>query len=478
MLKLNVHADDIFDSFMEALNNSGADNIKLLDFFMGFFVRLDVAALKPYTDPSAKYVFELVKQLDLSPGFGREVYEAYLKKLNDAQTDWENTKPPDDPSGGWIPSGGGPKRVNPPEQRMFVSEGNTPGVGGGFNFLFSWSLIEKYTSTISHVDAENKFVPFKNSTSSEPGGRWVRGITILSNGTRQYVSYLLINAESKYIVNTPDGARSARPEGGIWCPVSYDLLKKLPFKDKERILQDGLCSVVYTVTEQEIKWYQSTFWKGMFIIIAVATLGILSVVGIAGVLGAMGLAPTAGFSMFTLAGHILKFAVGFLVQTTLSLHIDNPIVVAVVSALLTMGIGGVNGTGGAFTTNFNNAWANFTKVLNFEATNVISAVSKLNSFRNAYIRMGDMDELMEMQEDMAMSESEQQELLEDAYNGMTTSLIDPHMELNRRLSMDGFETPGEFHNRTVKFNPGAELMEIPSKFVDLSLELPRGVKNS
>ena len=459
LLKLNVQADDIFDSFEEALRTSGAKNVNLIDFFIGFFVRLDTTFNKPYTDTNVRYVFQLLKQLYQVRGFGRDVFEKYLQRVEDSQQDPDSTEQP-----------------RPPEYRMYVSEANSPG-SGGFNFIFSWSLIEKYESTISHADAERKFIPF------QPGNRrygsWVRGITLQSNNTKLYESYLLVNPESKYIVNTKDGARSAKPEGGIWCPVSYDLLKKLPFKDKERILQDGLCSVVYTVTKEEIKWYQSTFWKGMFIIITVATLGILSVVGIAGVLGAMGLTATAGFSMFTLAGYILQFAVGFLVQVTVNLNIDNPIIAGIVASLLTMGIGGIHGTGGAFSNNFNTAFANLTNVLSFEATSVIGLVSKINNFRSAYIQMEQMDDLEQMQEDMTlMSETERQEALEAAYSGLSTNLIDPHMELNRRLNMDGFETPEEFHNRTVKFNPGAELMEIPSKFVDLSLELPRGIKNS
>ena len=481
LLKLNVQADDIFDSFVEALHNSGANNVNLIDFFIGFFVRLDTTFNKPYTDSNVRYVFELVKQLYQVRGFGRDVYEAYLKRVEEA-------------SGGSSSGGGtgtgpgtglgpftstGSSFVRPPEYRMYVSEGNTPGVGGGFNFIFSWSLIEQYESTISHAHAESKFVQFQYAKPGSRHGSWVRGITYLPNNTELYESYLLVNPESKYIVNTKDGARSAKPEGGIWCPVSHDLLKELPFKDKERILQDGLCSVVYTVTKEEIKWYQSTFWKGMFIIITVATLGILSVVGIAGVLGAMGLTATAGFSMFTLAGYILQFAVGFLVQFAVNLNIDNPIIAGIVASLLTMGIGGIHGTGGAFSNNFNTAFANLTNVLSFEATSAIGLVSKINNFRSAYIQMEQMDDLEQMQEDMTlMSETERQEALEAAYSGLSTNLIDPHMELNRRLNMDGFETPEEFHNRTVKFNPGAELMEIPSKFVDLSLQLPRGIKNS
>ena len=476
MRKLNVDADEVFETFKTALDDSNADNLKLLDFFLGFLFNFRHAIVRPYTDPEAKYAFEMVKNLHLTRGFDRDVYEDYLKAVQDAQTDWENTKPPDDPDGGWGPAQDGPKRVNPPQQRMFVSEGNTPNVGG-FNYLLSWSLTEKYTSLISHADAESKFIPFKHTPpqsiipdfTHQPN--WVKGITILSNGDTQFVSYLIVNVESQYMVNTPDGARFAKPEGGVWCPISYDLLKKLPFKDKDQILQNGMCSVVYTVIEEEIKWYSSTFWKGMFIILTVATLGILSVVGIAGVLGAMGMTATAGFSMVTLAGYILQFAVSFLVQMTVSLHIENPIVAAIVTSVLTMGIGG---TGEAFTTNFNTAFSNLTNVLSFEATSIISLVSKVNTFRNAYIQMGEIDELEQMQEDMTMSEAEQQQALDDAYSGLSTNLINPHMELSKRLQTDGFESPSEFMNRTVKFNPGAELMEIPANFVEISLQLPKG----
>ena len=459
LLKLNVHSDDIFDSFEEALRTSGAKNVNLIDFFIGFFVRLDTTFNKPYTDTNVRYVFQLLKQLYQVRGFGRDVFEQHLQRVEDSQQDPDSTEQP-----------------RPPEYRMYVSEANSPG-SGGFNFIFSWSLIERYESTISHADAERKFIPF------QPGNRrygsWVRGITLQSNNTKLYESYLLVNAESKYIVNTKDGARSAKPEGGIWCPVSYDLLKKLPFKDKERILQDGLCSVVYTVTKEEIKWYQSTFWKGMLIIITIATLGILSVVGIAGVLGAMGLTATAGFSLFTLAGYILQFAVGFLVQFAVNLNIDNPIIAGIVASLLTMGIGGIHGTGGAFSNNFNTAFANLTNVLSFEATSVIGLVSKINNFRSAYIQMEQMDDLEQMQEDMTlMSETERQEALEAAYSGLSTNLIDPHMELSKRLQTDGFESPSEFMNRTVKLNPGAEVIQIPANFVEMSLQLPRGIKNS
>lgn len=462
LYQIGADADDIYEEFETAIRNSEASKAKLNEFYMGYFVQIQAVGNRDYKEPLVQYVYEMVKELFLTNPGNRTDYENFLQNLGEWNT---------------LPTNEG-RKPTPPERGMAVKEGDHE---GGFYYTLAWSFIEKYTSFISHADAQSKFKELKGKEHENDlnlpvyaGKEWINGVEHLGDGSLKYISYLFYNNEARYYVKSPDGYIAARPEGGKWCPMAPELVKRMPFADQDAVLQAGLCAIVYSLQEQEIKWYSSNFWSGVILIItfviAVLTLG----AGINGVLTAVGL--VAGTVAYTIIAMVVKFAVGFILQVGFALGGLDPTAVTLLTLAFAMASVMSPEAG---VSNLSSTFGNFSYTGSIATGQMLGNIGKLFNIGKLLFNSTDVRDIVNAQEDYIQNEKDKQAEIDAAYLGTASVKIsDPHLDLSRRLDNNIFESPSEFMARTTNINPGRAVINLPATFVDQTLTLPRGMNNA
>jgi hypothetical protein len=467
--KLNINAYEVYNAFEDAILNSGQKNVKSRDFFMGFFAPLKGTK----SAAQEEYVYEFVKSLYAQNRYSEEDYANYLKEEAQWRKDKQNylalgyynlrnQQNEEGTNAGQRPTPGRPTppmqrpsgpRPTPPMHRIYIQEAGP----NAFHSIVRWTYMEKYTSFVSHAQARRQKI------SIFFGGTWVDGLDYLG-GHKVYVSYYVRGLATHYLINTRDGLKAGKSEGPSWCPINYSVLRKMSFRNQERVLQDGLCTIVYTVVEEEIKWYQKSFWKAVIFIVTVAIVAFTWHVGVVGIANALTLGTT-GFA-FSIFSFVLKFTVGFLIQFTANVVLENPLLGQIISIFVTAGL-----SNAGFAGYFSEIWGKLG-----QADTLIAGLAEVGKIGNklykSYSSLRLEDELDTG--DLTETEQEKQEVLEDAYLGTETEkYVDPHLQIARNLFFDNPESPDDFFGRTLDTNPAEKVLQMPTYFVDYMLRLPR-----
>lgn len=475
---LNIDATEFAEEFQSSLQANVPDGFVEHDLFVGFMINLHKEA--SIGTGLAEYKFEFIKALHLQSVTTRSSFDSYYTAYQQWEIDYQEWQDEvNDNIGGAV---GIPPQLPPvPGNTVEVTEAGE----SGFYYQLQWTFIERYESTISHADAHSQFSDLDWGGSGMAPGLplsfadvgWVDGFEYAPDGNRLYVSYYVNAASSLYKILTPDGFKSAKADDGVWCPINYSILKQLNFKNQEEVLQDGLCAILFVLVEEEIEWYQQSFWQGIILMATIAVVMYIGVVGYQGVLAALGLGAVEGSVALTISLWILKFAVGALVSVATSIvGIDSPVIQMLISTVV------AGGLDVGFENFFSNIWQNLASpVLNIFSGDIIkifSSIMSLSSFKSSIEAQRDLDALEELQEETLLTEAERQERLEEAYTGLDRGISNPHLELSKRLKTEFYETPDEFYSRTMELNPGEKIMQIPANFVDLTMYLPMGINNT
>ena len=156
--------------------------------------------------------------------------------------------------------------------------------------------------------------------------------------------------------------------------------------------------------------------------------------------------------------------------------IDSPVVRMLFSAVI------MGGLELGFETFFSKVWQNLASpILNIfsgDIIKIISSIYSLSDFKSQIEQSRKLETLEEEQRFAFLTEAERQAALEDAYIGLDRGIANPHLDLSRRLRTEFYETPDEFYARTMELNPGEKILQIPEKFVDLTMQLPMGINKS
>jgi hypothetical protein len=481
MYRLYMNHDKIYDSYKEAIAQTDISNVTTIDFFIGFFAPISPATIitangvvynldKEENKRAAPYALEFIGELYNIQAYNRADYRDYLELKNEAANVDAAFLDPDAITPGVITpfaSGfGGSGEIRPPLNIINIYGTRIYGDNSTFGFSFRWSFIERYTSKISIEDAALKCQKLEDADDDALTHRFIVGEEKDFDGDITYVAYYLVNAESQFSINTPDRNKPIKTSG-LHVPVSYEILTKLSYREQEWILQDSLYSVVVTVVEEEIKWFQQSFWKGVFIIVAIALVAFTlagGLYGLSSLVGAAG-ATAAGGLGYTLGSFVTKILISNVVLVAASIGFESEMLGKILSAV-TMMVGGFpGGIEGFMAQSTNTIGAMLSEPNAIDFLQVGSKV--LSTGYNFY--SGQQKETLEYNQEPA----DEAEAEENSSLGMDYSSIDATVSIARDLFMAPTETYEQFAERTLSTNPGQVAIERVANFVDIALTLPR-----
>lgn len=270
-------------------------------------------------------------------------------------------------------------------------------------------------------------------------------------GRQSYLEMRLIGPYAEHFVDVLKDGKYGRPgavtiKGGLYnfysddaenpysdvllYPLNYEAMEKVPFFMKERLMRETMMFNVGAIEMQKLKWYQSTWFKVVMIIVA--------------------LVISYFYPPFALTGfqNVLLTAVTMTVLQIAALFIDNPILRAVVQ-LAALYYGQVASTGSF----------SFNPAMIVEAT---------GTALNAALAMK-FQKLQEEMEEWRKTYQEQLEEFKEMEKSVGNGNIDGEFMLYLASLTPPGETPEDFFSRTLS-------SEVPSTdlaaTLDLTLKLP------
>jgi len=448
---LNIKLDTIREEFDKAVAESNANDLYLLDFYIFFGAQITPdyiggSLVIDSESPLKVYIFEFYKLLYQNNTLNRSDYAAWESEYAAYLWDRESipTSDDDDRSFDYDHLNVAPKV---PQQSFVVKEAGD----NGFKFRFSWSYIERYESSISTTDALSNFNPPTLSTGDNHFYYSIEGEEIQENGDTLYVVFVIVNGESSYLINTPDGEKVVQG-ADVKCPISYEVIKKMPFRDAEYVLQEGLSTAVLTVIEEEIQWYQQSFWKGIFVIITFAIVIVSFQIQIAGLVAALGITGIAA----TTVSFTVKFALSMIASVSASLAFEDPIITFVVSLAM-----GVALSGGTLQTFLDGIWKDFQTL----PSSPLKALSHVSNLGGSYTKLrADLD-LQDYSIDEELAEDQLNSREQEELNQERLTNINMLPSLRRVDDTDVRLTPEGFIATALETDPAKGFTDVNKLYI-------------
>ena len=273
----------------------------------------------------------------------------------------------------------------------------------------------------------------------------------------QYEVIEIKNLRSRTII----GGEVPEVTSQILIPLKFDIVQSLNNFDEEKVLLDSIHLCIYAYHEEEIEWYQSSFFKFLLIagsiFIAVFT-GQYELVGLA-------LSGAAAGSYWLLIGLITEILAIVAINYTIlwlaeELGLDITAALLIISYVtFTVYTGGL-GTGEM-------AYLPF-------AEGMLKAASSIIMIEAQEIQL-ELEELKYESEIFDEELQNRQEELENARDllGSENYAFDPLFILNIGIYFDPKETPDTFYERTLNFDPGSLTLEAVDVYVEAALTLPK-----
>lgn len=249
----------------------------------------------------------------------------------------------------------------------------------------------------------------------------------------------------------------------LYVPVQVEFLTPFSALAEERILLDAMTLTIYAYDEQNLSWYESGFFQ--FVVFAIAVAFTVYSLGQDGGT-AIGAALTAASSTGS-----YSLLVTLLVDVLVSISLNYAIL------WLSEEIGGFLGVALIFAayiylpTQYGGGGGSV-KGMPF-AESLVKATSSVLTIETKNIQ----EDLLSLQEEAVDFESKvesREEEIEKAQEllGNNDAISDPLYEFNVGIYFPPEETPQNFYDRTLNFDPGSLTLEAVNAYVESALTLP------
>lgn len=257
-------------------------------------------------------------------------------------------------------------------------------------------------------------------------------------------------------------------EGGVdderlLIPLNYEICQKIPFIKREVLYFRSLHFVMNSYVEQKVKWWQKGIWQIIIIVVAVV---------IAWFTGGWGATLASAATASAAALVILKFIIGFIINTILIEYAFEFVVETIgIEAAFWLAVAATVVGGYKM---LNNA-AEGVQLASQNAMNYLKAASGLQGGIGS-VMQDDIRQLQEEAEAFEAEMEEKQEELDELRKQFISPVdIDPLYFLRRSQPFTMFgEPPDAFFERTTHGgNVGVKTLKIVEQYVDIALTLPK-----
>lgn len=312
-----------------------------------------------------------------------------------------------------------------------------------------------------------------------------------------YKRMVIMGLSMQYIINTKDTEHMGNKTGYNFryatphltgtpeetdefrIPIQWGALQTLPSLHREEAVADGLTGTVFLVDIIKIRWYQTGFFKWLFIIIAIILIVIsiwfpFLLEGAILLLGAV--LGGSAFAMFV-AFVIVTFAVGFLIAfgtSMMSPKMQMYLAIVIVIAMIVTGQFQQIATNWKTMINGSGGW--------MAAGALLHSVMPIYNMAFDIYKTNELDKLEDKMTKLELTERERLEKLQDAINFMgeewKTEGLDPMMLVSTFKRTGSNERSDGYFARTLNANPGILSYTAVSDFAALATTLPEGTEST
>lgn len=264
-------------------------------------------------------------------------------------------------------------------------------------------------------------------------------------------------------------------------PLLYSALKEVPTLHREEAVTDGFTATVFLVHREKVRWYQRTFFKWLFVVIAVVLillalfyppfwLVVKAYAGaIAGILGGAAIATAVVMAL-------MVFAMGFIISMAGSVITEEFGATAGFIFQLIAAIAFFQASGGFDA--LSQSWSSVIQSPGWgTAVNFINAVTPVYNMGFSVYQNRVMAGIEDDMKDFLVSAKEKNEMLKEAWAGIgdTQDWIDPLDLVNMFRRIGQSESASGYLTRTLNPNPGLLGIEAVTQFPQIALSLPQNL---
>ena len=255
-------------------------------------------------------------------------------------------------------------------------------------------------------------------------------------------------------------------DSGFIIPIHYGVINNMPLMKRNKVYYNSYKLVVNSYQITKVKWYQKTFFKVIFIVVALviaAYSGQAWLIKVAAIGAAGGVIAVL---MYVLPQLLLAIAIGYAAKYLVkALGMENSLIIGMLITAIAIAYGQYSpGTG------FNVMGSTLPT-----AQTMLSVGSSLMSAANTQIT----SDIMDVEKEMALFESDsekQWDALEEASKILdSNSGINPIEMVSPLRSYKAFpaESPDAFYNRTIHTgNIGVLVLDVIENYAGIMLKLP------
>ena len=266
-----------------------------------------------------------------------------------------------------------------------------------------------------------------------------------------------------YTTTAADSLNDLENQGFI-IPLCVNIAESLDIITRTQMTYDCMFIVINSYHEQKVKWYQSSLFKLVLVIITVILIVYGGIAFVNGLNAAMAAAAEAGTSVAWAAAAYIATQVAISVALTYGISVIARYVspgLMFIAAALMMAYG--------LTSNYMSGNSSV-KGLPF-AAELMAAVPAVTKGTNMALQRS-LEKSMEEMENLTATYEQTMDELKEKMDKLNTN---PNISIEDMISttaMNLFETTQQFFGRTLQMNPGVTTLDSIQNYVDYALTLP------